>query len=192
MVFKKTMIRFFDFSFSFVGLIIFTPLFFLVYLLIWLDKGSPIFYQKRIGKNHKIFILVKFRTMKIGTLSVGTHLSKPSDITAIGKFLRITKIDELPQLFNVLKGEMSFVGPRPCLPNQKKLIAERKKRGIFRVLPGITGLAQINGINMSTPLLLAKTEKKMIEKINLLKYFSYIFLTFFPFLKKIRSLCLKK
>ena len=98
-------------------------------------------------------------------------------ITKFGNFLRVTKLDEVPQLFNVLVGDMSLVGPRPCLVNQKKLIREREKRGVFKVKPGITGLAQISGINMKTPILLAKTDLKMIRDMNLYFYFYYILKT---------------
>ena len=98
-------------------------------------------------------------------------------LNIFGKFLRRTKLDELPQLFNVLYGNMSLVGPRPCLLNQKKLISERKKRGVFKVKPGITGLAQISGISMETPTLLSKIDLKMIKKMNLFYYFYYIFKT---------------
>ena len=117
--------------------------------------------------------------MKIGTKSQSTHLVNKSNITKIGCFLRKFKIDELPQLINVLLGDMSIVGPRPCLINQKKLIFERKKRGVFQVRPGITGLAQIKGINMAKPILLSKTDREMIQnKINIINYFRYILLTF--------------
>jgi len=92
-------------------------------------------------------------------------------------------LDELPQLINVFFGDMSFVGPRPCLLNQKKLISERKKRKVFKVRPGITGLAQISGIDMKTPTQLAKIDQKMIKKMNLYKYFYYIFITIFKLFK---------
>ena len=145
--------------------------------IVFLDNGFPFIIQKRIGLNLKNFTLIKFRTMKIGTLSVGTHLIESSNITRFGYFLRKFKLDELPQLLNVLMGHMSLVGPRPCLPNQKRLIIERKKRGIYKVKPGITGLAQVSDINMSTPTLLAKTDLKMIKQMNLFYYFYYIFKT---------------
>jgi lipopolysaccharide/colanic/teichoic acid biosynthesis glycosyltransferase len=122
-------------------------------------------------------MLVKFRTMKVGTRSVATHLAKASAITPFGKFLRRTKLDELPQLWNVLKGEMSLVGPRPCLFNQQELIDEREKRGVYTLRPGITGLAQVNEIDMSTPELLAKTDAEMIKNLTIGKYFSYIIQT---------------
>jgi lipopolysaccharide/colanic/teichoic acid biosynthesis glycosyltransferase len=171
------MIRLLDIIFSFLSLILFFPLFILIYFVGFFDTGFPLFIQKRVGLNLKNFTLIKFRTMKIGALSVGTHLIDKSNITCSGHFLRKFKIDELPQLLNVLIGHMSLVGPRPCLPNQKILIIERKKRGIYKVKPGITGLAQVTGINMSRPLLLAKTDLKMIKQMNLFYYFYYIFKT---------------
>jgi lipopolysaccharide/colanic/teichoic acid biosynthesis glycosyltransferase len=106
-------------------------------------------------------------------------LVQVSAITKWGWFLRKSKLDELPQLFNVLKGDMSFVGPRPNLFNQLELIEERAKRGLYSVRPGITGLAQINKIDMSTPQLLAETDAKMIDHLNVWYYFKYIFLTVF-------------
>jgi lipopolysaccharide/colanic/teichoic acid biosynthesis glycosyltransferase len=117
--------------------------------------------------------------MRINTKSVATHLIKKSAITPLGNILRRNKLDEIPQLWNVLIGDMSFVGYRPCLISQKKLIAERKKRGLNKVKPGMTGLAQISGINMKTPTLLAKTDQKMIKEMSLYKYFYYIFKTIF-------------
>lgn len=171
------MTRLLDVTFSLVGLIFFSPFLILIYFIGFLDTGSPLFIQKRVGLNSKSFSLVKFRTMKIGTLSFGTHLIDSSNITCFGYFLRKFKLDELPQLLCVLIGNMSLVGPRPCLPEQRKLILQRKKRGIFKVKPGITGLAQVSGINMSTPTLLAKTDLKMVKQMSLLYYFYYIFKT---------------
>jgi O-antigen biosynthesis protein WbqP len=172
------MIRIFDFVFSLLGLIFLSPLLILIWFLGMFDNGSPLFKQKRVGHNLQFFILIKFRTMPIKTRSAGTHLVKDVKLTSFGYFLRATKLDEIPQLFNVFFGDMSLVGPRPCLLNQKKLISERKKRGIFKVKPGITGLAQILGVNMKTPTLLAKTDLKMIKKMNLFYYFYYILKTF--------------
>jgi len=173
------MIRIFDFLFSLIGLIFLSPLLTLLWCIGLFDSSSPLFMQKRVGRNLKFFILVKFRTMPIKTRSTGTHLVKDIKLTSFGYFLRRTKLDEIPQLFNVFLGDMSLVGPRPCLFNQRKLISERKKRGIFKVRPGITGLAAINGIDMKTPTLLAKTDKKMIKNMSLFNYFYYIFKTIF-------------
>ncbi len=171
------MIRLFDFLFSFLGLIILSPLLILLWIIGLFENGSPLFKQKRIGYDQKIFVIVKFRTMQKDTKFIATHLVNRSMITPFGFFLRRTKLDELPQLLNVLLGDMSFVGPRPCLVNQKKLITERKKRGIFKVKPGITGLAQISGITMKTPTLLAKIDLKMINQMGLFYYFYYILRT---------------
>jgi lipopolysaccharide/colanic/teichoic acid biosynthesis glycosyltransferase len=173
------MIRFFDFNFSLIGIIVLSPLFILIWLLGLLENGSPLFLQKRVGYNLQSFLLIKFRTMPIKTKSVGTHLVKNIKLTPYGYFLRRSKLDEIPQLFNVLLGDMSLVGPRPCLFNQKKLISERKKKGVFKVRPGITGLAQISGIDMKTATLLAKTDQKMIKNKSLYNYFYYIFKTIF-------------
>ena len=117
--------------------------------------------------------------MKMNTLSSGTHLVDVSNITYFGYFLRKYKLDELLQLWNVFIGDMSLVGPRPCLFNQKRLINERKKRKVFKVKPGITGLAQVSGITMKTPKLLSKTDQKMINQMNLYYYFYYILKTLF-------------
>mgnify|MGYP001129779196 CR=1 FL=1 len=173
------MIRIFDFLFSLTGLIILSPLLVLLFFIGLFDSGSPLFIQSRVGYNLKSFSLIKFRTMPKGVRSAGTHLIKDIKLSSFGYFLRRTKLDEIPQLLNVLFGDMSLVGPRPCLFNQKKLINERKKRGVFKVRPGITGLAQISGINMKTPTLLAKTDQKMIKNMNLFNYFYYIFKTIF-------------
>jgi lipopolysaccharide/colanic/teichoic acid biosynthesis glycosyltransferase len=122
--------------------------------------------------------------MPLGTKSAATHLVKNLKLSLFSSFLRKTKLDEIPQLWNVLIGEMSLVGPRPCLLNQKKLINERKKRGVFKVRPGITGLAQIKGITMQNPILLAKTDLEMIKQLNVFNYFYYILLTMLLIFKK--------
>jgi lipopolysaccharide/colanic/teichoic acid biosynthesis glycosyltransferase len=141
------------------------------------DTGAPLFRQQRVGRHQRPFVLVKFRTMRPGTASVATHLADAAAITPFGRFLRRSKLDELPQLWNVLKGDMSLVGPRPCLPNQQELIEERAARGVFAARPGITGLALISGIDMSTPRLLAETDARMLQDLGLRAYFSYIFKT---------------
>ena len=171
--------RFLDILFSLLGLIIFFPLLFIIFIIGLFDTGSPLFIQKRVGLNLKSFNLVKFRTMKMNTLSSGTHLVDVSNITYFGYFLRKYKLDELLQLWNVFIGDMSLVGPRPCLFNQKRLINERKKRKVFKVKPGITGLAQVSGITMKTPKLLSKTDQKMINQMNLYYYFYYFLKTLF-------------
>ncbi|MGF1726761.1 sugar transferase [Photobacterium nomapromontoriensis] len=171
------MIRTLDYLFALVGLICLTPVFLIVYLLGKRDTGQPIFRQERVGKDKKPFTLIKFRTMPVETVSVATHLVDARAVTKLGVFLRKTKLDELPQLINVLKGEMSLVGPRPCLFNQVDVIAARDARGVTTVLPGITGLAQINGVDMSTPDKLAQMDSEMITTFSLKAYFAYILQT---------------
>ena len=171
------MLRIFDVIISFSVLVCILPLILVVFLCGFFDTGAPLFFQKRLGKNKKGFTLVKFRTMKLGTLSVGTHLASASSVTKLGSIWRRTKIDELPQLLNVIRGDMSLVGPRPNLSNQSELIAARQKLGVYDVRPGITGLAQVSGIDMSTPELLAKTDAKMIESMSVMNYFRYLVLT---------------
>jgi lipopolysaccharide/colanic/teichoic acid biosynthesis glycosyltransferase len=117
--------------------------------------------------------------MRTDTAEVATHFANRSSVTPLGHFLRRTKLDELPQLWNVLKGEMSLVGPRPCLYAQEELITLRKDCGVYSVRPGITGLSQINHIDMSTPALLAETDAKMIAGLTVKKYFVYLLKTFF-------------
>lgn len=177
------MIRLFDLLISFLGLIILSPVLIFLFILGFFENGSPLFLQRRIGCNQKIFTLIKFRTMRKEAKSIATHLVNNSMITPYGSFLRSTRLDETPQLLNVLIGDMSFVGPRPCLLNQKKLIIERKKRGVFKIKPGITGLAQVSGINMKTPTHLAKIDQKMIKNLNLYCYFYFILKTLVLILK---------
>ncbi len=171
------MTRLFDLFLAFFALVFLSPLFVFLYLLIYLENNSPLFYQVRVGRNLKEFTLIKFRTMKTGTESCATHLVDINKITKLGKVLRKTKLDELPQLFNVLRGEMSFVGPRPCLPTQINLIDLRRKYNLYRYNPGITGLSQVKGIDMSNPILLSETDHKMMKNFSLYKYFYYIGLT---------------
>jgi len=173
----NNMVRIFDILLSSIGLIASSPLYIILILGSIMNSNSPFFRQTRVGQGKKPFTLVKFRTMRPNTVQIATHLANASAVTTLGKILRKTKIDELPQLWNVLKGEMSLVGPRPCLKNQTKLIRARQKLGVFSVRPGITGLAQIRGIDMSEPDLLAQMEAEMIHNMSIKKYFKYIFLT---------------
>ncbi|MCL4135232.1 UNVERIFIED_CONTAM: hypothetical protein GTU68_015207 [Idotea baltica] len=171
------MIRIIDFVGAFLGLLFGFPLLVIIYIVGVFDTGSPVFSQIRVGKNKQPFTLYKFRTMNVTAESVGTHEIDRSSITRIGSFLRKTKLDELPQFINVLKGEMSLVGPRPGLFNQIDLIKARDARAIYNVRPGITGLSQINTIDMSMPELLAEWDERMIKTLTLKKYFYYIFAT---------------
>lgn len=171
------MLRLLDVVFSITGLLLGAPVLLAIYVVGLFDTGSPLFRQERVGRDQRPFVLVKFRTMRPDTASVASHLADASAITRLGAFLRRTKLDELPQLWNVLKGEMSLVGPRPCLFNQTELIIERHRRGVFKARPGITGLAQVNSIDMSTPKLLAETDARMLQDLTIALYFKYIFMT---------------
>lgn len=121
--------------------------------------GQPLFLQTRVGRGQRPFTLVKLRTMAVGTANVASHeVNAEAVITPSGSWMRRFKLDELPQIWNVLLGDMSFVGPRPCLPNQHELIGERSARDVFAMRPGITGLAQVQGVDMSTPERLAEID----------------------------------
>jgi len=178
------MIRLLDILLSLLGILILFPLFSLIWVIIFFNNGSSLFKQIRVGRYQKSFILIKFRTMPKNTKSVATHLIKNINLNHFCFFLRKNKLDEIPQLWNVLMGEMSLVGPRPCLFNQKKLIMERKKRGVFKVKPGITGLAQIKNITMENPTLLAKIDLQMIKQLNVFNYCYYIVVTILLIFKK--------
>ena len=134
------------------------------------DPGPALFKQKRVGKNKELFWLYKFRSMKTNTPDIPTHLLENPDqyIIKVGKFIRRTSIDELPQLFNILKGDMSVIGPRPALWNQDDLIAERDKYGANDVRPGLTGWAQINGRDELPIPVKARLDGEYIEKMSFL------------------------
>lgn len=126
---------------------------------IWLEcRASPFFWQLRTGRNERPFKMLKLRTMRPDTLPAGSHEVSREAMLRIGRLLRRFKIDELPQLWNVLRGEMSMVGPRPGLPIQVELAEARRCFGVFDLLPGITGVSQIQGIDMSTPWELARSD----------------------------------
>jgi len=171
------LLRVFDVLFAGVGILVFLPLLILIYVIGLFDTGKPILRQLRLGKAMRPFVLIKFRTMKLETPHVASHLASINSVTRFGSVLRHTKLDELPQLWNVLRGEMSLVGPRPSLPNQYELIKARKTLGVYSVRPGITGLAQINGVDMSTPDALAQIDAQMLREISLVNYLMYLILT---------------
>ena len=150
------------------GLILLAPVLLVIAVLVAVSSPGPaLFRQERVGKDERIFNCNKFRTMHLGTRQRATHEISPSAVTQVGSFLRAHKLDELPQLWNVLAGEMSLVGPRPCLPNQQRLIAERRKRNVFSVRPGITGLAQVQGVDMSDPVRLAEIDQTYVRTRSL-------------------------
>ena len=148
--------RVLDLLVAVLGLIVCCPVLIVLIIAIRLDsRGRAIFVQQRVGRDGRLFACYKLRTMRDGTLELLTHLSPSDSVTGIGHVLRRSKLDELPQLYNVLKGDMSLVGPRPGLPGDDALILARRKLGVFSVRPGITGLAQVCGIDMSRPAELA-------------------------------------
>ena len=170
-------LRLIDIFLSLLGLICAFPALLILLVFGIFDSGAPIFRQRRLGENQRPFMLIKFRTMRKGTASVPSHLVNPNATSGFGRFLRRTKLDELPQLWNVLMGEMSLVGPRPGLPSQDALTKARAMHDVFSVKPVITGLAQIKGIDMSNPELLARTDAQMIAEMSVMNYFRFIFLT---------------
>ncbi|QGX41341.1 sugar transferase [Permianibacter aggregans] len=171
------MLRVLDFLIAVVALIFSMPLLILVWFAGLWDTGAPLFFQRRVGRHQKPFTLVKFRTMRRDTPDMASHLASAGMVTRWGAFLRRTKLDELPQLFNVVVGDMSLVGPRPCLFSQTELVCERERRGVFKVRPGITGLAQIQGVDMSDPVRLAKIDAEMTQHFSLKMYFKLLFWT---------------
>jgi lipopolysaccharide/colanic/teichoic acid biosynthesis glycosyltransferase len=169
--------RIMDFTLAAIGLAVTLPVLLLVTVIGFFDTGSPIFIQERMGRHQRLFRMIKFRTMRREAASVPTHLADVALITGFGRLLRKTKMDELPQLWNVLRGEMSLVGPRPCLPGQHELIRARALRNVFDARPGITGLAQVRGITMAEPVRLAETDQQMLLNLTPGRYFSLILAT---------------
>ncbi|WP_438823682.1 sugar transferase [Bacillus sp. JJ1764] len=168
---------------AFISMIILSPIFLVLILCIKLDSKGPIFFkQRRITKDKTEFLILKFRTMKIDTPSdMPTHLLKNPEqyITRVGKFLRKSSLDELPQIINILKGEMSIIGPRPALWNQFDLIAERDKYGANEILPGLTGWAQINGRDEIPIELKSKLDGEYAKKISFIFDLKVFFKTIF-------------
>jgi lipopolysaccharide/colanic/teichoic acid biosynthesis glycosyltransferase len=148
-----------------------------IFIIGYFAFKSPVFIQERVGKHKRPFKLYKFRSMPVGTRSVGTHLLDKSSMTKYGLILRFIKFDEIPQLFNVFLGDMSLVGPRPCLFNQTEVISERDKLFVFELKPGITGLAQLRKINMQNPKLIAAADFEMISEFGFLIYIKILIRT---------------
>jgi O-antigen biosynthesis protein WbqP len=155
-----------------------SPILLIVIIAIRLQSPGPaIFRQVRVGKNGRPFTCYKLRTMYSGTANLPTHEVQASSVTPIGEHLRRFKIDELPQLCNVLIGDMSLVGPRPCLPSQTALVEARRQLGVFEVRPGITGLAQVNGVDMSDANRLAELDAQYVRTQSLMGDFRLILAT---------------
>ena len=165
--------RFFDFLFSLLALIVLSPVILILSMLVLISSGRPvIFKQERVGYGNKLFTIYKFRTMKDGMRQTRTEdLTEEeveNDITFIGKILRKLSLDELPQLFNILKGDMSFVGPRPLIPQEEEIRVLREKYNVYSVRPGITGWAQVNGRDFISDEQKAKLDKEYVENHSIM------------------------
>lgn len=160
--------RAFDITVSAVALMVTSPIMLASALLIRMESpGSPLFRQERVGCARKTFVLYKLRTMSVETEDLPSHSVSASQITRVGQILRRTKIDELPQLFNVIRGEMSLVGPRPCLPSQQDVLEARDSLGVYKERPGITGQAQLSGVDMSQPAKLAELDAAYLDDMRI-------------------------
>ena len=172
------MIRVLDVLIAGVGLVVALPLLLICLPIISLTSaGAPIFAQQRVGRQQRLFVCYKLRTMRIGTVSAATHEVSRTAVTPLGALLRRTKLDELPQLWNVLVGDMSLVGPRPCLPGQTELISARDGRGVYALRPGITGPAQVLGVDMSEPERLSCLDQTWLVDRSVHAYLALIVLT---------------
>lgn len=171
-MYRNGLKRVLDFILSLVGLVILSPVLLIIALIIKLTSPGPVFFkQKRVGKNKTYFNILKFRTMRTDTpKDTPTHLLANPDqyITSIGKVLRKTSLDELPQIINILKGDMSIIGPRPALWNQYDLIEERDRYGANDILPGLTGWAQINGRDELEIDVKARLDGEYVERMSFL------------------------
>ena len=184
MLLKKLSIMIRDFI-CLVGLLSIAPVLFIAAIAIFIEDGMPIFFvQERIGKNKLIFKILKIRTLKLEAPSIGTHELDQKYMLKSGKLIRKIKLDEFPQLINVLKGEINLVGPRPGLVSQVNLMECREAKRIYDVKPGITGLSQVLGYDMSNPKKLAEIDKIYIEKKSVLIDFLILASTFISYPKK--------
>lgn len=175
---QTALIRVADLIAATFGGVLALPILLVVGLLVRLNSPGPaLFRQQRVGRDEVPFVCYKLRTMALDTPAVGTHEVSVAHVTTLGRWLRRLKLDELPQLWNVLCGEMSLVGPRPCLPSQVELIEARRARGVYTVRPGVTGPAQVIGLDMSTPRELAEKDAVWASAPNLVDYFRFVVLT---------------
>lgn len=173
--------RVLDIFASLSAIIVLSPVFIAVALIVLITDGSPAVYkQKRVGKDAKLFTIYKFRTMKNGTRLAATNDLKESENSMIscGSLLRKTSLDELPQLFNILKGDMSFVGPRPLIPEEEEIHLLRKENDIYSVRPGLTGYAQVNGRDKCSIEEKVRLDREYIEKKSLIFDIKIFFRTF--------------
>lgn len=174
----RSAIRLFDIGFAIGVIIFFGWLMAILAIAVAVTTTGPVLHkQHRVGRNGAIFICYKFRTMRNNTPQIATHQMSANSITAIGKRLRDWKLDELPQVFNIIANQMSLVGPRPCLPSQHELVAARKRLGVLVLKPGITGWSQIQGIDMRNPERLAQSDASFLNQRSILFYLQIVLLT---------------
>lgn len=182
---RKKFIRMIRDFICIIGLLIISPFLFFAAIAIIIEDGMPIlFIQKRIGKNQSIFKIIKIRTLKTEAPNIGTHQLENEYKLKCGKLIRKIKLDEFPQLINVLKGDINLIGPRPGLVSQIDLMQNRSAKGIYEIKPGITGLSQVLGYDMSDPAKLAEIDKIYIQKQSLYIDLLILISTFIPFTKK--------
>ena len=181
-----TILNFFLKLFALISLILISPLLFICVVFIVVEDGFPVlFLQNRLGKSMKVFKIIKIRTMKRTTPNIGTHENIDSDFLKIGILIRKLKLDEFPQLINYILGSLNLVGPRPGLPSQIQLKIARDERNIFEIKPGITGLSQVLGYDMSNPELLSKVDAIYIKHYSMLLNITIFFATFFNRLRNV-------
>ena len=182
---RKKFIRMIRDFICIIGLLIISPFLFFAAIAIIIEDGMPIlFAQERVGKDQSIFKIIKIRTLKIGAPNIGTHQLENEYKLKCGKLIRKIKLDEFPQLINVLKGDINLIGPRPGLVSQIDLSQYRNAKGIYEIKPGITGLSQVLGYDMSDPEKLAEIDEMYIQKQSLYVDFLILISTFMPFTKK--------
>lgn len=178
MPFNSAMLRSIDVAAGLIGGLAFLPLILVLAIAVRATSPGPaLFKQSRLGRHERAFLVYKLRTMVVETPNSASHEVSTSYVTPLGANLRRFKLDELPQLWNVLIGDMSLVGPRPGLPHHNALTEARRREGVFAARPGITGPAQVQGVDMSTPDLLASIDRRYAERPTLAAYLLYVFLT---------------
>lgn len=179
--------RLFDLCLAMIALIILSPFLVFTFVAVRLtSEGPALHWSKRVGKDNKIFLMPKFRSMRLNTPQVATHLlnDPKAHLTPIGDFIRKTSLDEIPQIFSVISGDMSFVGPRPALFNQEDLISLRTKLGVEKIRPGITGWAQVNGRDELPIPTKVEFDKEYADNISLFFDIKIILLTILKVIKK--------
>lgn len=178
-MYKSFFKRLIDVFLAFIVIVLLSPLLIIISLIIKFQDGGPVlFKQDRVGKNKVLFRIYKFRSMPVNTANVESHEVNKITITPFGKLIRRTNIDELPQFFNIMKGDMSLIGPRPCIPSQENLINLRYEGGAYSCLPGLTGLAQVNSYDNMPNEVKAKYDNEYANTISLMNDMKIVLNTF--------------